>query len=123
MSQQQQVVGGFPWPLESNSTMVKDQILPEPDCDCINPKKRLDPNDPDIVNPTGEFGPESYIDTGAYSPAKYLIDYKKRKAPKKVDEGKKKKAIDHCVDESAGIFNIAPVQRVKNSKFFVSRIC
>ena len=31
----------------------------------------IDPSDPRIVHPTGEFGPESYIDTGAYSPAKY----------------------------------------------------
>ena len=31
----------------------------------------IDPSDPRIVHPTGEFGPESYIDTGAWSPAKY----------------------------------------------------
>jgi len=36
--------------------------------DAIPPQ---DPNDPRIVHPTGEFGPKSYIDLGAYSPANY----------------------------------------------------
>jgi len=31
----------------------------------------IDPSDPHIVHPTGEFGPESYIDMGAYSPVKF----------------------------------------------------
>ena len=41
----------------------------------------IDPRDPRIVHPTGEFGPESYIDTGCYSPAKYpsFKRYYKRK--------------------------------------------
>ena len=47
---------------------------------------------PHLVSPTGEFGPESYIDTVAYSPAKYprTKTTKKRKA-KTVDEDSKKK--------------------------------
>lgn len=52
----------------------------------------ITPDLPHLVNPTGEFGPESYIDTGAYSPAKYprIKTTKKRKA-KTVNEDSKKK--------------------------------
>ena len=101
-------VDGFTWPVSPSSpppkqgkvffnpTMVKDQIIPEPGAKPTESQLAaippITPDHPNIVNPTGEFGPESYIDTGAYSPAKYPIDYKKRKTPKKVDEGKKKKA-------------------------------
>ena len=42
------------------------------------------PDHPHIVNPTGKFGPESYIDTGYASPAKYPSTTK-RKATKKQD--------------------------------------
>ena len=50
------------------------------------------PDHPHIVNPTGEFGPESYIDTGYASPAKYPSTAK-RKSTKKQDneQGPKKK--------------------------------
>ena len=53
----------------------------------------IDPRNPCIVNPSGEFGPESYLDTGAYFPAKYP-DFKEssKQNKKKQDEnGKKKK--------------------------------
>lgn len=53
----------------------------------------IDPSDPRIIKPTGEFGPDSYIDTGAYSHAKYP-SFKKsvKRSKKKQDEnGKKKK--------------------------------
>ena len=45
-----------------------------------------------LVNSSGEFGPESYINTSAYSPAKYprTKTTKKHKA-KSVDEDSKKK--------------------------------
>ena len=32
---------------------------------------QIDPRDPRIVHPTGEFGPDSYIYTGAHSSARY----------------------------------------------------
>ena len=62
----------------------------------------IDPSDPRIVHPTGEFGPESYIDTGAWSPAKYPtfdelgkhFEKPKRatkRAPKQGGGGKKKR--------------------------------
>ena len=62
----------------------------------------IDPSDPRIVHPTGEFGPESYIDTGAWSPAKYptfaeLENHfeKPKRAPKRAPKqgggGKKKR--------------------------------
>ena len=45
----------------------------------------IDPSDPRIVHPTGEFGPESYIDTGAWSPAKYptFNEEEPKRAPKR----------------------------------------
>ena len=44
----------------------------------------IDPSDPRIVHPSGEFGPESYIDTGAWSPAKYpTFDDEIKRAPKR----------------------------------------
>ena len=43
----------------------------------------IDPRDPRIVHPTGESGPDSYIDTGAYSPAKYPIFKKSYKRSNK----------------------------------------
>ena len=53
------------------------------------------PDHPHIVNPTGEFRPESNIDTGFATPAKYPSFKKpsKRKATKKQDNenGRKKK--------------------------------
>ena len=60
-------------------------------------KRGITPDDPDVVNPSGEFGPDSYIDTGAYSPAKYPNFQKRKKKksdtePKKSDEEPKKKA-------------------------------
>ena len=57
----------------------------------------IDPSDPRIVHPTGEFGPESYIDTGAWSPAKYpTFDDEIKRAPKRAPKqggggGKRKK--------------------------------
>ena len=56
------------------------------------------PDHPHIVNPTGEFGPESYINTGFATPAKYPGFKKpsKRKATKKQDKengGKKKPSL------------------------------
>lgn len=56
----------------------------------------IDPRDPRIVHPTGEFGPESYIDLGAYSPSKYP-SFKKssKRSKKKQDENGKKKKRAH----------------------------
>ena len=53
----------------------------------------IDPRDPRIVHPTGEFGPDSYIDLGAYSPAKYPSFKKssKRSKKKQHENGKKTK--------------------------------
>ena len=55
----------------------------------------IDPSDPRIVHPTGEFGPESYIDTGAWSPAKYpTFEDKPKRTPKRAPKqggGSKKK--------------------------------
>ena len=47
------------------------------------------PDHPHIVNPTGEFGPDSYIDTGAYYRAKYPNLKSKRKNTKN-ENGKKR---------------------------------
>ena len=69
----------------------------------------IDPSDPRIVHPTGEFGPESYIDTGAWSPAKYPtfaeIEKKSKRAPKRVPKqggsgGSKKKRPNLKLDLS-----------------------
>ena len=50
------------------------------------------PDHPHIVNPTGEFGPESYIDTGYASPAKYPSSTKRKSVKKQDNEsGLKKK--------------------------------
>ena len=58
----------------------------------------IDPSYHRIVHPTGEFGPESYIDTGAWSPAKYPRfddDEEPKRAPKRAPKqgggGKRKK--------------------------------
>ena len=58
----------------------------------LNAIPLIEPRDPRIVNPTGEFGPDSYIDLGAYSPAKYP-SFKKssKRSKKKQDENGKKK--------------------------------
>lgn len=62
---------------------------------CPNAIPPIRPDHPHFVNPTGELRPESYIDTGYASPAKYPSFKKpsKRKATKKQDNenGKKKK--------------------------------
>ena len=52
----------------------------------------ITPDHRHLVNPTGELGPQSYIDTGAYWPAKYpTIKVPKRKNAKNQDgDGKKK---------------------------------
>ena len=42
----------------------------------------IDPRDPRIVNPTGEFGPESYLDMGYVSPAKYPMFKSKPRPPR-----------------------------------------
>ena len=61
----------------------------------------IDPRDPRIVHPTGEFGPDSYIDTGAYSPAKYPTFKKSyRRSKKKQDGDGKKKKRDMKLDVS-----------------------
>ena len=53
---------------------------------------------------SGEFGPESYIDCGAYSPCKYptikLTPEKKKKKPKKKQDGIKKKKANLKLDLS-----------------------
>ena len=56
----------------------------------------INPSDQRIMHPTGEFGPESYIDNGAYSPAKYPtfddeITRAPKRAPKQGGGGSKKK--------------------------------
>ena len=51
----------------------------------------LDPSDPRLVHPTGEFGTESYIDTEAYSPAKYPRVEAPKRASKHGGGGSKKK--------------------------------
>jgi hypothetical protein len=53
----------------------------------------IDPSDPRIGHPTGEFRPKSYIDLGAWSPVsvKFPSPEKKRKHPKNVDKGSRKK--------------------------------
>ena len=53
----------------------------------------IDPRNPCIVNPSGEFGPESYLDTGAYFPAKYpnFKESSKQNKKKQDENGKKKK--------------------------------
>ena len=71
----------------------------------------IDPSDPRIVHPTGEFGPESYIDTGAWSPAKYptFAELEKhfekpkratKRAPKQGGSGGKKKRPNLKLDFS-----------------------
>ena len=50
----------------------------------------ITPDHPNIVNPSGEFGPDSYIDTGAFSPAKFPSSPKLKK--KKSDTEPKKRA-------------------------------
>ena len=57
--------------------------------DAISP---IDPRDPHIVHPTVEFGPESYVDTGYASHAKYPKS--KRKTTRKQDKDTKKKKLD-----------------------------
>ena len=58
----------------------------------------IDPRDPRIVNRTGEFEQDSYIDTGAYSPAKYP-SFKKssKRSKKKQDKNGKKKKLS-CIE-------------------------
>ena len=60
----------------------------------------VNPWHPDAIPPTGEFGPESYIDTGVRSPAKYpspclkeIADSTRpaKRAPKQGGSGGKKK--------------------------------
>jgi len=53
----------------------------------------IDPEDPRIVHPTGKFGPESHLDLGTWSPAKYpsFKESPKRKAKNQDDNSKKKK--------------------------------
>ena len=57
-------------------------------------KPVVDPNNPSIVNPTGEIGPDSNVDLGVHSPVKDppLDKKRKRKAPKKASKASKKKA-------------------------------
>ena len=58
----------------------------------------IDPRDPRIVNPTGEFGPDSYIDLGAYSPAKYpIFEKSSKRSKKKRDKNGKKKKVS-CIE-------------------------
>ena len=58
----------------------------------------IDPRDPRIINPTGEFGPHSYIDTGAYSPVKYPSLKKSfKRSKKKQDKNGKKKKLS-CIE-------------------------
>ena len=58
----------------------------------------IDPRDPRIVNPTSEFGPDSYIDLGAYSPAKYpSFEKSSRRSKKKRDKNGKKKKLS-CIE-------------------------
>lgn len=61
--------------------MVEEQPVTPPEA-----KPVINPNNPCIVIPTGEFGADSYLDLGANSPAKYATFDKTRKCkvPKKV---------------------------------------
>ena len=54
----------------------------------------IDPGNPRMVNPTGEFGLESYLDTRYVSPDKYPTFTSKRKTTKKQEKGTKKKKLD-----------------------------
>jgi hypothetical protein len=53
------------------------------------------PDHPLLVNPSGEFGPDSYIDCAAHTTEK-----KKKKEPKKKQEGVKKKKANLKLDLS-----------------------
>ena len=57
-------------------------------------KPVVHPNDPSIVNLTGEIGPDSNVDLGVYLPVKdpTLDKKRKRKEPKKTSETSNKKA-------------------------------
>ena len=57
---------------------------------------RITLDHPHLVNPTGEFGLDIYIDCGAYSPYKFPTfkttpEKKKKKEPKKKQEGVKRR--------------------------------
>ena len=77
--------------------MAEEQKIEEPTFvnpwhpDAVPP---IDPNDPRIIHPTGEFGPKSYIDLGAWSPVsvKFPSPEKKRKHQTNDDKGSRKKA-------------------------------
>ena len=85
----------------------------------------IDPRDPRIVHPTGEFGPESYIDTGCYSPAKYpsFKRYYKRKTKiqcencKTSSKGNKKKQGKNDKKKKPRSINMGANSPAKNPTF------